>query len=828
MTIEDSVFPEIIKKFVKPEIHTSMFPVDATEGVRLFSHILIEGVPDIFITDTRGSPIDRVSSFKAAEDYLVKYVKGLIKEGYISELFDYMFGFKAELDISTIENIKLNSQGFSLLSADSQRKVVLYKVLKKLEKNYKPIFIEYNKSLLTEEEDNFKKDKLKNQKNDEQVHFLDKDIFDSDEKILNEKDRLKKQFLIESINSIIAFFLQYGAEIKKNYSLSSLTKFGIESSLINKFVTLFISGDNYSFNAVVEFLSTITSKDRNRFISIMNIAGVTKQQIDSLISRKEVDVNDLNPQTVDIKGSLGFDTKPKETEISGFLPFASDFGLSSFVGTSAFLSFAQASGLYKGKFNSMLTNFTEKLKLSSPNSYGLNKYHLSTLQLLSERIGLFKGEFDKDNNSVIQCNVGFEVSENFSEKDLIVLANFLSEQFGEFNLDVKEVLLGKGYVGTNLGSEEDLKCKGIFKNNAGFDDDNLLLLESKLNKSKKLFINISDFSLDNYLFASLQVAYYIKHKSFIDPKKLFANIYHSYNLDYIDGAEVFNVESQEPQYREFIKHVVAPNSIQYAGKIKPSHTVLMGTQGTGKSQFILNLSKNRNFEVNNTKFDLNSVVIPIDLMQLKELIKDSSYIKNRIREVQENTGLSVIIVVEDICTLIEENEGNGDANIVSQALTTLFEGMGSLANVTIVSTTNYPERLPPRLTRKGRFQCIIPFFPIEDLDKSKEYLAIHIKRKGLESVLKEDFIEKYAKKFLSTTQSHIANFIEEIEREIDFKKALGEEGILTDSDIEKIFANLNFSIDSIKNRQKAMEKWLDNLRAKNKSQEIGFIKKQKN
>lgn len=476
----------------------------------------------------------------------------------------------------------------------------------------------------------------------------------------------------------------------------------------------------------------------------------------------------------------------------------------------------------------MLTNFIEKQELSKPNAYWLNKYHLSTLQLLSERIGLFKWEFDKENNSVIQCNVWFEVSENFSEKDLLVLANFLSEQFGEFNLDTKEVLLWKGYVWTNLWWDEDIKCKGIFKNNAWFDDDNLLLLESKLKNSKKLFINISDFSLDNYLFASLQVAYYIKHKSFIDPKKLFANIYHAYNLDYIDWAEVFNVESQEPQYREFIKHVVAPNSIQYAWKIKPSHTVLMWTQWTWKSQFILNLSKNRNFEVNNTKFDLNAVVIPIDLMQLKELIKDSSYIKNRIREVQENTGLSVIIVVEDICTLIEENEWNWDANIVSQALTTLFEGMWSLANVTIVSITNYPERLPPRLTRKGRFQCIIPFFPIEDLNKSKEFLSIHIKRKWLESLLKEDFIEKYAKKFLSTTPSHIANFIEEIEREIDFKKALWEEWLLTDSDIEKIFANLNFSIDSIKNRQKAMEKWLDNLRAKNKSQEIGFIKKQKN
>lgn len=827
MTIDNSVFPEIIKKFVKPESHTSMFPVDATEWVRLFSHILIEGVPDIFITDTRWSPIDRVSSFKAAEDYLVKYVKWLIKEWYISELFDYMFWFKAELDISTIENIKLNSQWFSLLSADSQRKVVLYKVLKKLEKNFKPIFIEYNKSLLEVDEETYKKNNLNIDKKDYQVHFLDKDIFDTDEKIQNEKDMIKKQFLLESVNSIIAFFLQYWAEIKKNYSLSSLTKFGIESSLMNKFVTLFISGDNYSFNAVVEFLSTITSKDRERFISIMKIAGVTKQQIDSLISRKEVDLNDLNPQTDDIKDSLWFDTKPKETEISWFLPFASDFWLSSFVWTSAFLSFAQASWLYKWKFNSMLTNFIEKLKLSSPNSYGLNKYHLSTLQLLSERIGLFKWEFDKDNNSVIQCNVWFEVGQDFSEKDLLVLANFLSEQFWEFNLDTKEVLLWKWYVWTNLWSEEDIKCKGVFKNNAWFDEDNLLLLESKLKNSKKLFINISDFSLDNYLFASLQVAYYIKHKSFIDPKKLFANIYHSYNLDYIDWAEVFNVESQEPQYREFIKHVVAPNSIQYAWKIKPSHTVLMWTQGTWKSQFILNLSKNRNFEVNNTKFDLNAVVIPIDLMQLKELIKDSSYIKNRIREVQENTWLSVIIVVEDICTLIEENQWNWDANIVSQALTTLFEGMWSLANVTIVSTTNYPERLPPRLTRKGRFQCIIPFFPIEDLDKSKEYLAIHIKRKWLEYILKDDIIEKYAKKFLSTTPSHIANFIEEIEREIDFKKALWEEWILTDSDIEKIFSNLNFSIDSIKNRQKDMEKWLDNLRAKSKSQEIGFINKQK-
>ncbi len=824
MTNKFWVSPSVINTFVKPESNKTLKPIDTIEWVNLFSSIKVDWVPEFIYSEDRGTPYDRVSSKWVAEEVMIKYIKWLIKEGYIKQLFNYIFRFKGELDISSIENIRLNSQWFNLLSVDSQRKVVLFKLIKKLESTYNPIFIEYYSNELEVTEDNYKKDKLCDYDKNSQIYFLDKSILDTEDKISSEKDNIKRKYLIDSIKWLIGFFSQYWLEIKKNYSLSSLTKTDIDSSLMYKFKALFVSGDNFSFNRVLEFLSSIPDKDKKRFVSIMKVAWVTRDQVESLVWSMWKNFDNLEYEEDKLGGELWFNVNPLNPESPGFLPFASDFWTSSFEWSNAFLSFSQATSLYKGKFFSMISDFFDRLKLEKPNHFWLNRYYLSNIQVLSERIWLFNWELDKENTTLSQCNIWFGIWEDFTEKDMIILSDYFWKILGDFNPEIKEMSLWKWYINAKYWTDEDVNCKGLFKSNAWFEDDSILLLESIVSKDKKLFLNIADFTLDNYIFITIQTAYYLKHKSFIDSKLLFANIYNSYNLNYVDWAEVFDVNSFDPQYRDFVKHVIAPNSIQYNGRIKPSHTILMWTQWTWKSQFILNLVKNRNFSFNEHEFDLNAVVIPIDLMQLKELIKDSSYIKNRLRDVQENTWLPVIITVEDICTLIEESEVNWNANIISQALTTLFEWLWSLSNVTIVSTTNYPERLPPRLTRKGRFECIIPFMPTQEINKIIWFLNTHITRKWLGKILNEEFINNYAKKFIWTTPSHVANFIEEIERELNFKNSIWDINDLTSQEIEKIFSELPFNLDSIKNRQKEMEKWFIDLRAKNEKPDIWFIR----
>jgi len=54
------------------------------------------------------------------------------------------------LDISSIENIKLNSGGYDALLIDSKRKVVLFKIISRLEAIYNPFFIEYSEDLCIE------------------------------------------------------------------------------------------------------------------------------------------------------------------------------------------------------------------------------------------------------------------------------------------------------------------------------------------------------------------------------------------------------------------------------------------------------------------------------------------------------------------------------------------------------------------------------------------------------------------------------------------------------------------------------------------------------
>ncbi len=95
--------------------------------------------------------------------------------------------------------------------------------------------------------------------------------------------------------------------------------------------------------------------------------------------------------------------------------------------------------------------------------------------------------------------------------------------------------------------------------------------------------------------------------------------------------------------------------------------------GTGKSQFLTHIIGEREYVLPNGKqIHLEANVINIGLMEFADLlVKSISGFRKRLSDIHENTGLPIILIIEDIDTIIKERGSESDP--VSQALTTLFE-----------------------------------------------------------------------------------------------------------------------------------------------------------
>lgn len=135
-----------------------------------------------------------------------------------------------------------------------------------------------------------------------------------------------------------------------------------------------------------------------------------------------------------------------------------------------------------------------------------------------------------------------------------------------------------------------------------------------------------------------------------------------------------------------------------------------GLPGTGKSQFMFHLLAQEMFEFNDVEFQMQSVVIPIGIVALSEMLKkDTSSIRQRLYQIHERTGRHILLLVEDIDLLVGEVSGEEGKNLSAQQLTNFFDGVGKISFITIIGSTNHPYTIPARLVRKGRFDSTIMF-----------------------------------------------------------------------------------------------------------------------
>lgn len=393
----------------------------------------------------------------------------------------------------------------------------------------------------------------------------------------------------------------------------------------------------------------------------------------------------------------------------------------------------------------------------------------------------------------------------------------VSQRPKEFRHPVKTVSGRQSYV-------------GYFTDAKDFENTNLLLLKPN-EKGGETRVRIStDAPQDQFLYLLAQTSRFIGHGDFIDPKQLWTLIYRAYNRLATENVSIFDITVFEEQYRELIRNVVWPLSREYFeehGKLgRAHHTAFVGLYGTGKSQFFLNLLAKKEFEFGGKTLHLNANVVNIGLTDFVDILtKNTSDYKKRLSDIHENTKLPIVIIIEDIDTLI--NEEGGKSDIVTQMMTNFLEGVGSMP-VTVITSSNYPERFSDRLIRPNRFDRIVPFnIPLPE-KAVRQAFANHVSRNGLDKIFADAGIDaqavadEFIPRMRDFTTSHVGSFLEAIRHDYEFEKKFDPEYRPTMESLNAIFGSILVSVDDIQMRQKTIKAWYDKLLDRAGKQKMGF------
>ena len=271
-----------------------------------------------------------------------------------------------------------------------------------------------------------------------------------------------------------------------------------------------------------------------------------------------------------------------------------------------------------------------------------------------------------------------------------------------------------------------------------------------------------------------------------------------------------------------MEKLIIPHSLEWNKLgIKPSNVLLSWIYGSWKSQFLLKILKNRNFLYKGKNFKLNTNVISVDLQSFKSmLINWFWWFRTRIDEIYQNTWVPIIMVIEDIDTIINEKI-HGTNDEIAQAMTVFFEWIGSVP-VSVIATANDPSKLSERLIRPNRIYNIIEFY-LPNKEEKVGILKIHLQEKGLKISEKAMLSIQDTLLFKKGTASHIAEFVQQIYSKKKTEELFLEgDYILTDEEILQIAQNINIPTQDIEKTIKITKDWISQVTWKNQQQSIWF------
>lgn len=206
--------------------------------------------------------------------------------------------------------------------------------------------------------------------------------------------------------------------------------------------------------------------------------------------------------------------------------------------------------------------------------------------------------------------------------------------------------------------------------------------------------------------------------------KLEAGVYHTWR-DY-EGVTHFDRKAirsdeilrfEDSRYNEIINEINAfwdlKETYEELGLTHKRGVLMYGSPGAGKSVLIKQVVEDA---VNSDHI----VLYPKSLDGLATIIRE-------FRDVEPDRQL--LVVLEDVDGLIQYNE---------HSLLELFDGDDMVGNVCYLATTNYPDRLPARVMRSGRFDT-----KLEVKNPPKSGRIAYLKKK-LEGRATDDEIASYA------------------------------------------------------------------------------------
>ena len=436
-------------------------------------------------------------------------------------------------------------------------------------------------------------------------------------------------------------------------------------------------------------------------------------------------------------------------------------------------------------------------------------------ELLLIQKNKFKGKViqskeEQEEKSIFQYIIEWEIDDSFSTKDLKEIVKMLNTEGTEFNLNSS--VDSKAFNHPIKTSEWIQEYNGHFQNNGnGFLGESLIIIENKKTKQKTLRLTLNNFTQDLYTYFLSQISHYITHKIFINKQQLYFNIYDKYNKEIYGGNESYDISFFEKQYKSLMEKIIIPLSRE--GKdlqIKPHNTLLAWIYGSGKSQFLLKILREKKFILNQKEFNLNANVIYLDLQSFKGLLwAPIGGIRTKLDEIYQNTQTPILLVIEDIDTLVNEKM-HGVNDEIAQAMTLFFEWIGSIP-IHVVTTANEPSKLSERLIRPNRIYEIIEFY-LPSIEEKKQILELHLKKNWIHisQEVKQNLIN--TKVFKEGTASHIAVFCDQILAKIKIQEALWNTNYsLSDDEIIQIAQNINISTKDINDTIERITKWVGSV-----------------
>ncbi len=446
--------------------------------------------------------------------------------------------------------------------------------------------------------------------------------------------------------------------------------------------------------------------------------------------------------------------------------------------------------------------------------------------------GLFRIKIDEDTEGIKKKLVDiaqhiseWELPDNFTQAELSMLVKWLRGVISDFQTSWEPRKFDHP-IQTRPGTK---RYSGYFSGSKWYENTHIIDIQPQDKNGKRVLRFATELGQDTTLFVIIQTSYFLKHKKLLPAHIVWREIYEMYNRLSLDGVERFDPSSMKEQYDTMVQKVIWPLSAEHKKKKgviwKPHNMLLYWVYGTGKSQLLTHLIAERKYVLRNgEEIHLEANVINIWIMEFTDLlVKSISGFRKRLSDIHENTWRPIILVIEDIDTIIKEQWLESDP--VSQAMTTLFEWVWSLP-ITVIASTNNPEILPQRHLRPNRIDTLVSFpYPIEE-PLLRSILQVHWEKKWLHKMIWDvlDLAQvesSILERIKHYTASHISALCRGIYEALEFEdiKQLWASWIW--NVIKKEIDDCLVPLSDMQEREKCMIQWRSKLWSKGNW--FGFI-----